>query len=53
MIILRKECSEVDPWTGDVKYFTRHLHLQALQQVPDDVLKMAWINRENGGEVVA
>ena len=43
--MLKKECEEWGPATGQVKAFTRHLHLQALKDVPQFVREMAWINR--------
>lgn len=52
MVILKKECEEVDHWTGKTSTYNRHLHLCALRDVPEEVRKMAWINREDGEGVV-
>ena len=51
IVMLKKDCVEWDSANEKYKYFTRHLHVQHLKEVPDEVRQMAWINRPPAPEV--
>ena len=45
LVLLQKKCSEMMP-DGRISYFTRHLHLQHLRDVPPHVEEMARITSD-------
>ena len=45
LVLLKKECQEWNEQAQKWDYFTRHLHVQHLKEVPPEVRAMAVINR--------
>ena len=45
VVLLKKDCQEWNEKANKWDYFTRHLHVQHLKEVPLEIQQMALINR--------